>query len=353
MTGLKEIYAFYLPQYHQIPENDEFWGEGFTDWENVKAASKIYDWQFQPRIPLGHSYYDPTNVEVLEQQAKLAASYSIAGFCFYHYWFNGRLVLERPAELLRSSKINIKYHFCWANEPWSRTWDGRDKEVLIPQTYGQEDSWRSHFEYLLPFFKDERYTKERNMPLMLVYNVKKIVRFDEMKSFLNKLARAAGFGGIHFVECLNGFNDSPSNASSDSYCFFEPNFSLATSQLSLRDRIIRFVNTRFFRRPHIFYYRTIVDRMMRRKLLPGKLVYRGVFPDWDNTPRKGNRGVVFRGVNLLDFERSLMAFCSDKASGKYLYVNAWNEWAEGAHLEPDETLQFSRLQVIKNANAKS
>ena len=149
-----KIIAFYLPQFHTIPENDSWWGKGFTDWINVKKARPLFHGHQQPKIPQGDNYYDLSSPETIRWQAQLANKYNIYGFCFYHYWFNGKLLLEKPAEmLLRHPDIPLRFCFSWANEPWARTWDGKSHQILINQEYGNEDDWVKHFDYLLPFFQ--------------------------------------------------------------------------------------------------------------------------------------------------------------------------------------------------------
>lgn len=149
-----KIIAFYLPQFHQIPENDEWWGEGFTEWTNVRKAYPLFRGHDQPRVPLSDNYYDLNDVNVLRQQASLASENGVDGFCFYHYWFGGKLLLEKPLiKFLENSDIKISYCISWANEPWARTWDGNDKQVLMPQPYGGKEDWEAHFYFLLNFFQ--------------------------------------------------------------------------------------------------------------------------------------------------------------------------------------------------------
>ena len=150
-----KIFAFYLPQYHTIPENNTWWGEGFTEWTNVKKAKPLYYQHNQPRIPLNNNYYDLSNDNTLIWQSKLLKEYKIDGLCFYHYWFKNKKLLEKPAEkLLHNKKIDIPFFFSWANEPWTRSWDGLNKNILIDQDYGDRQDWINHFNYLKPFFKD-------------------------------------------------------------------------------------------------------------------------------------------------------------------------------------------------------
>ena len=159
-----KIIAFYLPQFHNIPENDEWWGDGFTEWVNVKKAKPLFDGHVQPKEPLNDNYYNLLDDNIKIWQAKIAKEYGVYGFCYYHYWFNGKLLLEKPMEqMLNNKKIDIPFCISWANEPWTKAWVN-EKKVLIPQSYGGVNEWKEHFDYLLPFFKDERYIKVHNKP---------------------------------------------------------------------------------------------------------------------------------------------------------------------------------------------
>ena len=162
-----KLISLYLPQFHEIPENNDAWGNGFTEWTNVRKSRPLYFGHRQPRVPLGENYYNLLDVKVMERQSTLAQRAGIYGFCFYHYWFNGRMVLEKPVNnWLLDKKIRTHFCFCWANEPWTKTWHGAggNMEILIPQTYGGEEEWEQHYRYFLPFFKDERYIKEDGKP---------------------------------------------------------------------------------------------------------------------------------------------------------------------------------------------
>lgn len=183
-----KIIAFYLPQFHEIPENNEWWGEGFTEWVNVKKAKPLFEGHNQPRVPLDDKYYDLLDDEVKIWQAKIAKENGIYGFCYYHYWFNGRKVLERPMEqMLRNNEVDIPFCVCWANEPWTKAWIGRN-EIILPQFYGEKKEWKEHFDYLLPFFQDKRYIKENGKPLMVIYRAEVITNLNEMLDYWSELA---------------------------------------------------------------------------------------------------------------------------------------------------------------------
>ena len=192
-----KVLALHLPQYHRIPENDRWWGEGFTDWVNVRKAKPLFQGHEQPVVPLNNNYYDLSDTAAIRWQAQLAKQYGVYGFCYYHYWFSGRKLLEKPCELLLDHKdIDIKYCFCWANESWARTWDGKEHDVLMKQVYGGREDWTAHFDYLLPFFQDERYIRIDNKPVIFIYSCHRIADFDDVVAWWDELARENGFDGV-------------------------------------------------------------------------------------------------------------------------------------------------------------
>lgn len=195
-----KILAYYLPQYHEIPENNAWWGKGFTEWSNVKKAQKLFEGHYQPRIPLNNNYYDLTDIETIKWQVELAKKYGVYGFCFYHYWFNGKLLLEKPMELLLENKqIDIPFCVCWANENWTNGWATDKNEILISHNSEDRDDWKKHFYYLLPFLKDSRYIKEDGKPLLVIYYPNIIISLNEMLEYWDGLAKEEGFQGIKFI----------------------------------------------------------------------------------------------------------------------------------------------------------
>ena len=194
-----KIIAFYLPQFHDIPENDEWWGKGFTEWVNVKKAQPLYKGHEQPRIPMNENYYNLLDDNVKIWQANIAKEYGIYGFCYYHYWFGGKLLLEKPMEqMLKNPKVDIPFCISWANEPWTKAWVNESK-VLIPQFYGGKKEWKEHFDYLLPFFKDNRYIKEDNKPLFIIYRAEVIDCLNGMLDYWTELAQQNGFSGMKYA----------------------------------------------------------------------------------------------------------------------------------------------------------
>ena len=211
-----KIIAFYLPQFHNIPENDEWWGDGFTEWVNVKKSKPLYEGHYQPRIPLNNNYYNLLDDDVKKWQVDLAKKYGVYGFCYYHYWFSGHMLLEKPMEqMLMNKEIDLPFCICWANEPWTKAWVGDAKKVLIPQNYGREKEWKEHFDYLLPFLRDPRYITVGDKPLLVLYRPEIVGCLNEMLDYWNKLAIESGFKhGICFAyqnidfDMIKGKDDS-------------------------------------------------------------------------------------------------------------------------------------------------
>lgn len=347
-----KILAFYLPQFHEIPENNEWWGKGFTDWTNVKKAKLLVDGQYQPREPLNDNYYDLSDVEVMKWQSKIAQEHGIYGFCYYHYWFNGKKLLEKPLEnMLKDKEVTIPFCFSWANEPWARTWDGQNTNVLMPQEYGSEKEWKEHFDYLLQFFQDERYIKENNKPMLLIYRTENIPNVNKMYKYWEQLAIQNSFDGIYLVETLNSFQKDSFVEKSAAVVEFEPMFTISGGGLSfwnkVYDKLLSYTNSGLKSKSYEIVWKTILKR--KNDDFKKKKVFLGAFVDWDNTARKGYKGLYFRNMNIDKF-RNYFGKQYNKAKkqeGEYIFINAWNEWAEGTYLEPDKKYGYEVLESIK------
>ena len=356
--------AFYLPQFHAIPENDAWWGEGFTEWVNVKAAKPQFKGHNQPEKPLNGDYYNLLNPEVQVKQAKQAAEYGIGGFCYYHYWFEGKLLLEKPMEnMLRNPDVDIPFCVCWANETWARTWDGQETHVLMKQNYNEDETaWKAHFDYLLPFFKDSRYICHEGKPMMLIYKPHLITNCAQMLAYWNKLAVEAGFAGMYFgYQHFSAFDADCESLGFDFGVEFEPFYTVreikkeiaAAGKLSYALHnpgwLLGKLKQKLLHTPIIYDYEEVWKRIVNRK--PEKrTVMPGAFTAWDNTPRRGNNANVFHPATPAVFkkyfaERVRKARSEYKAP--YIFINAWNEWAEGAHLEPDEINGMGYLEAVK------
>lgn len=343
-----KIIAYYLPQFHEIPENNKWWGEGFTEWTNVKKAEPLFSGHRQPRVPLNENYYDLSDVTHMESQAKLAKKYNVDGFCFYHYWFDGKLLLEKPLlNFLENKSIDIEFCLSWANEPWARTWDGKDTDVLIAQNYGDKNDWEKHFKYLLQYFNDPRYIKIDEKPMLVLYKTKDIENAEEMLVFWNDLAKKSGFSkGLYIVETLGGRQNYPALKGSSAVVEFEPSLTLGARSNTvfwIKNKVKMFINKGLYK----INYNEVCKASVKRNVDYKKTRYLGCFPDWDNTPRKGKRGVVFEGSCPSYFEEYLHSQVKKSNESSFLFINAWNEWAEGAYLEPDCNFSFKYLEAIQ------
>ncbi|ULL20090.1 glycosyl transferase [Paenibacillus sp. H1-7] len=351
-----KIIAFYLPQFHRIPENDLWWGEGFSEWTNTRKAKPLFPGHYQPREPQGDHYYDLINPKTKSWQAELARHFGIYGFCYYHYWFKGKLLLETPLQqMLESGKPDFPFCLSWANESWTRGWDGADHEVLMPQQYGNKDDWKRHFEYLLRAFKDPRYIRVNNKPLFAIYRPATIEHCTAMMNYWQQLARQHGLKGIHFVETLSGFPRKPMDGFQASLQF-EPLYTTthdlpenAFSEIVIRESSMETDEKKL----RLYSYDNIWNRIIAREIpSSGKPSYLGAFIDWDNSPRKGeNASFIYNGATPAKFGAYLQQQLGRaKRSGtEFVFINAWNEWAEGTYLEPDKIFGLQYLEAVKHA----
>ena len=358
--------ALYLPQFHTIPENDEWWGEGFTEWVNMKKAKPLFEGHNQPRVPLNNNYYDLSDVETMRWQADIAKKHGIYGFCVYHYWFHGHKLLEKPMEnYLDDKTIDFPFCFCWANEHWTNAWVSGENKVLIAQDFEDRQDWVDHFNYLLPFFKDERYIKENNKPFMVIYLPSIIGPLEEMLECWNKMAIENGFDGMefayqHYVYYLDNKQDK---SVFDYGIEFEPNLSMNETQTKSKAKLelIRTKVSLFLQKKlHIYIklrkksvtlkdYDEIWQHVIDREPINDKMIP-GAFVDWDNTPRRGIRGSAFKNANPEKFEYyfdKLVKKAKTKYSTDKMIIFAWNEWAEGGYLEPDEKYGMAYLEAIE------
>ncbi len=347
-----KLIAMYLPQFHEIPENNDAWGKGFTEWVNVKKAKPLFLGHHQPRVPQNEDYYDLLEHGVMEKQVDTAKKAGIYGFCFYHYWFGGRMVLEKPAEMLLNNK-SMAFHYCfsWANEPWTKTWHGAggNKEILIPQIYGGEEEWEAHYRYFRPYFLDKRYIKEDNRPVLMIYRLRNIPRFNDMIRYWNECARKDGFSGI-FIISMNRCRENVEksrwvNASVD----FEPNRTKA--ELLVEKPVLqpREVGGLLWNRlaMRCIDYRKLNEKMIDKEHV--KNHFRMAFVDFDDSPRRNTRAVIMKGSSPRRFGKYLKKTIqlSLQEGNEYVFLNAWNEWGEGNYLEPDIRYGYGYLNQIK------
>lgn len=348
-------YAIYLPQFHEIPENNRWWGKGFTEWTNVKKANSLFDGHMQPKVPLDNNYYCLDNKKTLEWQSKIAKEYGIDGMVFYHYYFTGKKLLQKPAEMLLENKnIEMNFYFCWANHSWYRSWEG-SKEILVEQNYGNKTDWEKHFNYLLPFFKDERYEKKNNKPIFMIFKTE----FDEKKSMLeyfNERCIEYGFDGIFIIETVTTYNSDKinellsDNITYDNYVYIrEPDAALVELKKTFKFNIFKIYNKicKELKIPKSVPIQRIngnwlFDMMIKKRQKNPKII-RGVFFEWDNTPRHKNRGFVILPVSKNKF----FEYMESIRDQEFLIINAWNEWCEGMILEPTEENGYKYLDWIK------
>ena len=354
-----KLLALYLPQYHQVKENDEWWGNGYTEWTAVKNAKPLFKGHDEPRVPLNDNYYDlsDNNAIAWKWQAELAEKYGVYGFCIYHYWFgNGKQLLEKPIEiLLKHPEINLKYCICWANESWTRTWYGVESEILCEQKYGTADEWEKHFMYLLQFFKDPRYIKIDNKPMVNIYHTYEIGNLKEMRLMWDRLAREHGFSGIYLVSANTGSILDVREDINDAYYNMEPSYSLKHC-FSKKDTFKYLFRTFAVSQINKYLKKQYVERKIDIRLVyrnsdktDNEKIFPGITPMWDNTPRRSYKGLVYTHATPYNFECQLRKINRLVSNRKYdfVYINAWNEWGEGAYLEPDNSNKYAYLEAIK------
>lgn len=362
-----KILALYLPQFHTIPENDEWWGKGFTEWVNVKKAKPLYDGHFQPRIPMNENYYNLLEDDVKAWQIDLAKKHGIYGFCVYHYWFDGKMLLEKPMEqYLANKELDFPFCFCWANEHWSNAWVSGQNKILIEQNFDNREDWDRHFYYTLPFFKDPRYIKENGKPLYVIYLPNIIGPLNEMLDRWQQLAKENGLPGIKFIYQSPFFHlDKNADKSHFDYGIeFQPSMinhlekgEKGAALIRIKSKISMFLQQKL----HIYLYRKKkevhkqdYDEMWKKvialhpqddKCIPG------AFVDWDNTPRRQERGAVYVGASPEKFKYYFdqqVKHVKKEYKTDMLVLFAWNEWAEGGMLEPTEKYKCGYLEAIRD-----
>ena len=351
--------AMYLPQFHPIQENNEWWGKGFTEWTNVAKAKPRFWGHYQPHLPADLGFYDLRVPEVREQQAAMAKEAGIYGFCYYHYWFNGKRLLERPVnEILDSGKPDFPFMLCWANENWTRIWDGGNKEILMEQNYSEEDD-REHIQYLLnSVFNDPRYIKVDNKPVFCIYNS---YMFPNMKRTLSIWREEAKKVGMELYlcrmerqlnegkECFDGF---------DAAIEFQPFASLYYNYKNKRtiSFLIKDVRGRLQRKgifSFIISYKKYVENVSKHPLKWDYKKYPGITPGWDNSARRKKAFIAMHGSTPALYgmwmSNIVKKFIPYSKEENFIFINAWNEWAEGNHLEPDKKWGTQYLAETKKA----
>lgn len=368
--------AYYLPQYHPTPENDKWWGKGFTEWTNVAKAKPLFEGHYQPRLPADLGYYDLRVAEVREEQAQLAKEYGVDGFCYYHYWFgNGKMILERPLqEVINYKKPDFPFSVCWANESWKGVWFGGDaKETLLEQLYPGKQDYIDHFNYLLEAFKDERYIKIDGKCLFSVYAPYLIDDINLFVTTFRTCAKEAGLGDLYLMATIcpqhwdpvaNGFDGAAGVSEFTSLRYITaPLYQTFTRAELLMKRLKKLfiseekLNLNFEERtkPLIVEYKEAIKYLLPKEQKPYDY-YPCVVNDWDNTPRSANKGLVLANSTPELWAEHLTEACNFVADRtpehQIVFIKSWNEWAEGNYLEPDAKWGHQYLEVIKKVKAK-
>lgn len=351
--------AYFLPQFHEIPENNKWWGAGFTEWTNLKKATPLYKGHniFEP---LNDNYYNLLDKETVIWQTELAKEYSVYGFCYYHYWFKGKKLLEKPAEnLLQWKDIDQKFMFMWANHNWSRSWVG-EKEILLKQEYGDQNDWIEHINYLMQFFKDPRYIKIGNKPVFQIYIVQGMP-LKEMVHIWDRECKKNGFDGIFMIENVRDYKVIEKNQFSgacDAITFQEHQVSISyykkNNPIYFLRRLKRWIFKRWSMAQKIValeHYDIIIRNSLKvmRKVNPRVKAFFSVCLEWDNTPRYGKNGSVITGATPEKFKKYLKRakHYSEERNQEFLFVACWNEWCEGMVLEPTKKDGYRYLEAIK------
>lgn len=364
MTDIKPI-AFYLPQFYETPYNNEWWGEGYTEWVGARGATPLFDGHYQPQLPAkndGYLYcYDQTELATLLAQVELAKRYGVHGFCHYYYWFDGKRVLEKPTELmLANPSIDMPFCLCWANENWSRRWDGQESHVLIAQDYSPE-SYDRFAADLSPYFSDPRYITAGRKALFLIYRPDEIPDLPRLVSAIKKQAKICGHddalvvGAETFV--TPGLQSDPRKVGLDGAVEFPPH-GVSARMYYLRDDAAQKHIEPSKRTPAADFDGRVFDAFEAyanalERPVPDYPLFRSCFPAWDNTARRGASATVFAGSSPALFKHWVGALSDwTRANGQpdapFIFVNAWNEWAEGAHLEPDHIYGFEYLEALRD-----
>lgn len=361
MSIIKPI-AIYLPQFHPIPENDKWWGKGFTEWTNVTKATPRFKGHYQPHLPADLGFYDLRVEESRLAQEILAKEHGIYGFCYYHYWFNGKKILDEPLKRkLKNPREDFPFMLCWANENWTRAWDGLDKEVLLHQEYSDDDDIK-HMNYLCQtYFLDSRYIRHEGKPVFLIYRPHLFKDIKKTIQIWRKIAKENGIEDLHIGYMQSwGVKDDPYDLGFDFASEFQPDLGFkSTDKRSILKRIITLIRKKSgikltesskIKKDRILDYAEFVEK---QKSKPFKnRISPAITPMWDNSSRRKENATIFNNStpelygNWLEY--IIKNYPWKENTEKFLFINAWNEWAEGNHLEPCQKWGKSYLEVTKN-----
>jgi lipopolysaccharide biosynthesis protein len=358
--------AFYLPQFYPTPYNDEWWGKGFTEWTNVVQGRPHFKGHYQPHLPADLGFYDLRLPETRQAQADLATEYGVAGFCYYHYWFNGTRILERPLDdVLASKKPDFPFCLCWANESWSRTWKGHKDKILMEQHYSKEDDL-AHIRHLLPTLSDHRYIQVDGKPLLLVYRIELLPDPRATAEIWREEARKHGLPGLFLVRVESNYvigPTSPAEIGFDAAVRFQPNFAALTTSSPLSKSVGKLLRARYpklhaairgSRTPsaedRIYEYSDIYQNWKNSPPSPEHR-FECVTPMWDNSARRYRGAYIVNNSSPELYQQwladAVQRSAPDSAGQRTVFINAWNEWAEGCHLEPCRKWGLQYLEATK------
>jgi len=357
------IIAYYLPQYHPTPDNDIWWGKGFTEWTNVGKARPLFHHHYQPKVPADLGYYDLRLPEVREQQVTLAKEAGVNGFCYYHYWFgNGRQVLERPFnEVIESGKPDFPFCLCWANESWhSKFWnvDGTvKKKLLVEQTYPGDKDIVQHFENLLPAFKDNRYIKVNGKPVFVIYQPTAYETVNHFIEMWHKLAKKHGLSGIYFIGHVAAHVNQTHINQIKNLGFDAVNVVRMGDASSFNHRFaraLRYLRQRLLKLPHLIPYKKIYPELIgEEEKRPD--VFPTLIPNWDHSPRSKRAALVLTNSTPELFQKhvqQVLDVVKDKSDNNIVFLKSWNEWGEGNYMEPDLKYGHGYINALKKALEK-
>lgn len=357
------ITALYLPQYYETDYNNKWWGKGYTEWVACKKAKPLFRGHKQPKKPLNNNYYDLSKKENIRWQIDLAKRYGIDGFAIYQYYSCGKKLLEIPTEMIRDNKdLDIPFYLFWANESWRKMWFGQDRKIVWKQEYGNEKDWYKQFLYCLDYFKDERYIRIDGKPVYGVYNAFNFHKINEFIDKWNEWAQDFGLKGIYFIKAM-GSHDRNRLGNFSAIVSREPNYTFAYDEgffkkalRVCRSRVVDWINRQFLlsRGKGIIElsadYDELWGRILKRRIPNDGTVCLGAFTDWDNSPRKSYNSTIISGGSPEKFGMYMQKLYekAELNNCPMIVINAWNEWAEGAYLEPDELYGYKYLeQIIK------
>jgi len=351
MSSINRIIAFYLPQFHPIPENDKWWGKGFTEWTNTAKAKPLFQGHYQPHVPSDLGFYDLRVPETRIAQAEMAKKYGVEAFCYYHYWFSGKRLIERPfTEVLSSNEPDFPFCLCWANKSWSGIWHGSPNKILIKQDYPGMEDHTNHFYELLKAFTDDRYLKVDNKPVFLVYHPKLIPDVQKVTDHWRELALNAGLNGLHLVgvDHFSDWDPIPDGFDASLQQRLPAlNGKIPLQYLSLNiKKLLQKSNWQLT----IYDYKKIWKSFISLAQKP-YITYPCIVPNWDNSPRSGTNSLVITNSSPQLFGKQIK-LASEKVSSypednKLIFLKSWNEWAEGNYMEPDLKFGHAYLDVLK------